>query len=51
MKIIINKLVNRVVSPFVTMSPLLNPQYCLCGGDKSHPEDDEYNGGTSYDGW
>lgn len=23
----------------------------LMGGDKSHPEDDDYNGGSSYDGW
>jgi len=23
----------------------------LMGGDKTHPEDDDYNGGSSYDGW
>ena len=24
---------------------------CVCYGDTSHPEDDTYNGGTSFDGW
>lgn len=23
----------------------------MCYGDRSHPEDDDYNGGSSYDGW
>ena len=25
--------------------------YLVMGNDKTHPEDDDYNGGGCYDGW